>query len=94
MKEIMADRSELNIPLEFHLVDHCNLNCRHCAHYSPVAEPRFATMDEVAEACRVASIIRPKRFHVLGGEPLLHPGIDEIMDYIGRNVPADIRKAS
>ena len=26
---------------ELHLVDHCNLNCRGCTHFSPLAEKKF-----------------------------------------------------
>ena len=27
--------------LEIHLVDHCNLNCGGCNHFSPIAKPWF-----------------------------------------------------
>lgn len=32
--------------IEMHLVDHCNLNCRSCSHYSPVSPERFASPEE------------------------------------------------
>lgn len=27
--------------VEFHLADHCNLNCRGCGHFSPIADETF-----------------------------------------------------
>lgn len=80
-------RFELNNPIEIHLTDHCNMNCMHCAHYSPIAEPRYVTMQELAEALNVLKIIKPRRVHLLGGEPLLHPEIDKILEFFGINMP-------
>ena len=33
--------------LEFHLADHCNLNCAGCLHYAPFADKRFADVETV-----------------------------------------------
>ena len=77
----------LKIPVEFHLVDHCNLNCGYCAHFSSIAEKRFCTMDEVVEMMNAVKIIRPKHLRLLGGEPLLHPEIDKILEYVKDNLP-------
>ncbi|MBR2673997.1 MAG: radical SAM protein [Mogibacterium sp.] len=80
----------VNRILEFHLADHCNLSCKHCAHYAPVAEPKYATMNEIAEAMRVVQLIRPRQMNVLGGEPLLHPDIDMILSYVGERIPKGV----
>ena len=80
----------VNRILEFHLADHCNLSCKYCAHYAPVAEPRYATTDEIIEAMRAVQIISPRTFKILGGEPLLHPHIDEVLNCIGERLPEGI----
>lgn len=63
--------------VEAHVVDHCNLNCRGCGHFSPVSPPRFldpATFARDIE--RMAQLFdRIERVHLLGGEPLLHPDV-------------------
>ena len=30
---------------EVHLVDHCNLNCKGCSHFSPVSEKKFVDVE-------------------------------------------------
>lgn len=68
--------------LEFHIADHCNLNCKACEHYSGlVKEPHFPKLEKFTrdferlhEFIDDLGVIR-----ILGGEPLLNP---EINDYI------------
>lgn len=67
---------------EIHLTDHCNLNCKCCDNFSPLAEPSFISqfdferdlskMKELAES-------KIKLIRLLGGEPLLHPSINELL---------------
>ncbi len=60
--------------LEAHIVDHCNLTCADCCSLSPALAPRF---DDVATLTRdlrlAASVLAPRVFKLVGGEPLLHP---------------------
>lgn len=66
--------------LEFHVVDHCNLNCRGCAHFCPLNkkekfhDPQLIHRDltKLAESCKFDKI------RIMGGEPLLHPNISTI----------------
>ena len=61
--------------LEFHLVDHCNMNCGGCTHYAPMADSWFADIGRAtADFARLKELFRNIR-HVrfMGGEPLLHP---------------------
>lgn len=77
--------------LETHLTHHCNLNCAHCSHYAPLAEPWFKDYDEfVNELQQIAKITSCKliEFHLLGGEPLLHPRILDFC-YISRKILPD-----
>ena len=32
--------------IETHIVDHCNLKCRGCSHFSPLAGPYFKDYNE------------------------------------------------
>jgi organic radical activating enzyme len=67
--------------LEVHLVDHCNLNCKGCGHFSPIADEWFADPDRFArdmrQLNRLFSNIRMIR--LMGGEPLLHPEIERFL---------------
>lgn len=59
---------------ETHLVDHCNMNCRRCAHFSCLAEPSFADIEsfkkDLSRLCELFANVRVIR--LMGGEPLLH----------------------
>jgi MoaA/NifB/PqqE/SkfB family radical SAM enzyme len=66
---------------EVHLTDHCNLNCKGCAHFSNLCPPTFADLGEFeADMQHMASIFsRVKQIYLLGGEPLLHPKVAEFV---------------
>ncbi|MDR2477701.1 MAG: 4Fe-4S cluster-binding domain-containing protein [Treponema sp.] len=79
-------RSSL-LQFEVHLADHCNLNCKSCSHFSPLAEENFMEIDDFRHDCeRLGKLtggqIQFIRF--MGGEPLLHNQIIEFLD-AGRN---------
>lgn len=65
--------------VETHIVDHCNLNCRGCGHFSPVSPPSYRDPARFArDITRLAALFdRLERVHLLGGEPLLHPDVLE-----------------
>jgi hypothetical protein len=64
--------------LELHLADHCNLNCKGCGHFSPIAEKRFADLNnykrDLKQLQRLFSTIN--NIMLMGGEPLLNPKIE------------------
>ena len=65
-----------------HLTEHCNLNCKSCNNFSPLAEKKFADMKSFErDIKRIAELTerRIKRIYLIGGEPLLHPDIIEFM---------------
>jgi hypothetical protein len=67
--------------IETHLVDHCNLNCRSCSHYSPLSPERFVD-PEMADRdfARLAALFgRVGLLRLMGGEPLLHPELERFV---------------
>lgn len=67
--------------LEFHLTEHCNMNCKGCGHYSCVAEPEFASITQHSKDMkRLSEMVDIDCLRLLGGEPLLHPDIIQFME--------------
>lgn len=67
---------------EVHLTEHCNLNCKQCTHYSPIAEEEFIDINSYTKDCiRLSELFDGEMsvINFLGGEPLLHPQVTEIM---------------
>jgi ABC-2 type transport system ATP-binding protein len=79
-------RPQSALGFEIHIVEHCNLNCSSCCHFSPLAEEAFLDPASFEKDCRrIASLAGELRYlRFLGGEPLLHPRIEEFFD-IARN---------
>ena len=67
--------------MEIQIIDHCNLNCDNCNHFSNLAEPWFMSLEEFEFSLRrIREEFYPnglERLMILGGEPLLHPQIKE-----------------
>jgi hypothetical protein len=61
--------------VEYHLTEHCNLDCKGCGHFSPFAAEAYgdpASFDrDLAQLSRLFGHIG--RIRLMGGEPLLHP---------------------
>lgn len=74
---------------QIHLVDHCDLKCACCNHFSPLVTENFYLTKEIFErdVRRMSELTAGDvaEIHLLGGEPLLHPHICEfppiIRDY-------------
>lgn len=75
--------------LEFHVADHCNMNCAGCLHYSPYAEKSLANVDEVRrDFQRLKDIFgNIRKVRIMGGEPLLHPELVSFMQVVRENFP-------
>lgn len=66
--------------LEAHIVDHCNLTCAECCSLSPLLPTWYATADSVADDLRRAvKVLNPAVFKLVGGEPLLHPQLVDVI---------------
>lgn len=67
--------------IEFHVTEHCNLNCKGCGHYCPIAEPEFVSLKNIKKDLKRLSELFSTigNINILGGEPLLHKDINEII---------------
>lgn len=75
---------------EIHLVEHCNLNCKGCSHFAPLAQEEYIQMENfVKDIDRIKKITKGDLLFVklLGGEPLLHPEIKELVCYVRKTFP-------
>ncbi len=67
--------------LEVDIVDHCNLNCNNCMHFSQLAHKGF--MDKTSferDIKRISEITKLNNLVLMGGEPLLHPEINLFLE--------------
>lgn len=78
--------------LEVHVVDHCNLDCVGCSHESPLMPRRFEDPETLATAlCRLWEHYRAPLVKLLGGEPLLHPALADIIESVHAVTQARVR---
>lgn len=75
-----------------HLVDHCNLNCKSCSHFSCLARAgdfELRPSDFRRDIRRLARITRGRVYvlELYGGEPLLHPNVTAFMKLARKYFP-------
>lgn len=65
--------------IEFNVTDYCNLNCKGCSHYSPLAAAEFQGLDDLEHSMKCISGIRDAGkidgVYLIGGETLLYPSL-------------------
>lgn len=76
--------------LEFHLADHCNLNCKGCSHFSnlvpnPVFPDKAQFEKDLTQLSSYFSQIH--HFYLLGGEPLLNKDIGDYIQIVRKAFP-------
>jgi len=81
--------------LEFHVCDHCNLNCKGCSHYSNIAEKGvFADIDSYSRDIRRLRELfwGITTIRLMGGEPLLNKELNRFVEITREVFPdADLR---
>lgn len=68
--------------ISIHIVDHCDLNCMNCSHFSSIAVPWFISEKLWTEQLQLLNKkLNNKLSHliILGGEPFLHPNIKNLL---------------
>lgn len=67
---------------EIHVAEHCNLNCKNCDHFSPLAKEEYVNLGQLKkDYMRLNELTQGNVGHIklLGGEPLLHPELNQVM---------------
>jgi hypothetical protein len=77
--------------LEAHIVDHCNLRCADCCSLSPLL-PKWAVdpADLERDIGLARNALQPRWFKLVGGEPLLHPAVDDCLAIARRSGLAEM----
>lgn len=80
------------VTVEIHVVDHCNLNCANCNHFSPLAKPWFISIEDFTTQIMLLknNISSIKELLILGGEPTLHPQLGELCQIARQLLPEPI----
>jgi hypothetical protein len=75
--------------IETHLVDHCNLNCKGCYHFSPLSKKNFIVFNTFKKDFqRLRTLFDDiKMIRLMGGEPLLHPDLQQFLECARYNFP-------
>lgn len=79
-RERLKKRKVLELSIQ--TTSHCNLNCKHCIAFSPVAEPAYYEYIALqSDLGKIAEVVGDKMDILMlsGGEPLLHPDLPDIM---------------
>ena len=87
----LRHRYTMPLRLELSIVDHCNLNCKGCTHYCPIAPEHFMPLSQLRDNLTHLSAVNKlmfKSIYILGGEPLLHPDISEVCRLTRRLFPS------
>ncbi len=81
---------QVQLKFEVHVTEHCNLNCKQCAHFSPLAEESYIDVDQYTkDVNRLSELFDGEMSYILllGGEPLLHPRLTELMEITRKAFP-------
>lgn len=79
-----------DLKFEVHVCEHCNLNCKGCYHFSPLAKKEFLDTQEWERDCERLSYLfdgRMEFISLMGGEPLLHPEICRLLEISRKAFP-------
>ncbi|MDR2510211.1 MAG: radical SAM protein [Spirochaetaceae bacterium] len=98
LTENLSLKKKSALALEVHIVEHCNLNCAYCTHFSPIAGQSFVDVDALEKDFKRLGELtggRVQKLTLMGGEPLLHPRITDIIKMTARHFDfAPPRKSS
>lgn len=81
VKQRLSPQNQLSY-FVLNILDHCNLKCKGCDHFASIADERFVSADDInKDLDQMSKILKGDfpRIGVMGGEPLLHPQLKEIL---------------
>ncbi len=76
--------------IQFDITDKCNLNCALCSHFSPLVkeENKYSVQQFAKDVCRLQELTEHiENIGLWGGETLLHPQLDEIINIVRKAFP-------
>ena len=76
--------------IEIHLAENCNLGCKYCSHFSNIADEEYYDIEKFEKDIKQLAFATNKsvaRLKLLGGEPLLHPKINDCLDIARKYFP-------
>lgn len=82
--------NNLRFKFQTHIVEHCNLKCRGCYHFSSLAKEEYLSVEEYAKDIeRLGNLFNRniEEIFLLGGEPLLHPQLSEFFSATRKSAP-------
>jgi len=86
---VKGKRITKSFPLEVHITEHCNLNCKGCNHFSSLAREEYLEpADYEKDIARLSQLTKSFfAIKLLGGEPLLHPKVTDFFDITRKYYP-------
>ena len=88
--KLLRQERQYRLRLEFVLTDYCNLNCKGCTHYAPVAPKEFEELELLRqEMSHLGNVCgsEVRECYLIGGETLLYPHLTEAMTMLRRYFP-------
>jgi MoaA/NifB/PqqE/SkfB family radical SAM enzyme len=79
---LVKNRKRELLRFDVHIAEHCNLNCKGCEHFSPLAPKTFIETKKYESDCKQLAVLIGEKvddISLLGGEPLLNPHIIDII---------------
>ena len=87
----VADHATRPLHIEFNVTDYCNLNCKGCSHFSPVAPAEFEPLADLERSMALISKVRNaekiEEVYLIGGETLLYPALKPAMQLARKYFP-------
>jgi hypothetical protein len=65
------------------ILDHCNLRCKGCDHFAAIAAERYVALDDIQkDLAQMSKMLNGDVgcIGIMGGEPLMHPQLKEILN--------------
>lgn len=80
--------------MEININDHCNMNCKGCSHFAPIAPVSFKNFNTFFKDIKRLKELIPHIFkiRIMGGEPFLNPELKKYVEVIKEVYPyTDLR---